>query len=137
MEDFRIYDYQSKNRSNRMRRDRPAFAFMMALSLVAIISIVLIVLIAMFYRSSIENESTYNMQQEETTIVGNTKSGINSYLTTLEDYDEKMDEDFLNASTQSDNELNIVTRSIEIGEHSIYKTIDDIVAKATDKEKKK
>ena len=119
-----------------MRRDRPAFAFMMALSLVALISIALIVLIVMFYRASIKNESTYNMQQEETIVVGNTKSGINSYLTTLEDYDEKMDDDFLNASSESNNQVNVVARSFEIGENSIYKAIDDIVAEATTTPKK-
>jgi len=119
-----------------MRRDRPAFAFMMALSLVALISIALIVLIVMFYRASIKNESTYNTQQEETVVVGNTKSGINSYLTTLEDYDEKMDNNFLNASSKTNDQVNVVARNFEIGENSIYKVIDGIVAEATTRPKK-
>jgi len=114
-----------------MRRDRPAFAFMMTLSLVAIIGIALIVLIVMFYRASVENESTYNMKQEETIIVGSSKDGTNSYLTTLENYDKNMDNDFLNTATNSDKEVNVVARSFEIGENSIYKAVDDIVAEAT------
>lgn len=113
-----------------MQRNRPGFAFEIAVGAIVIIGIALIVLLFMFYNASTtEVESTYitpivESKQEIK------KKDLNSYLDSMENYQEKeVDSSSAEASSRKDRS-NVIARGSELGENSIIKVINNIVTEA-------
>ncbi len=112
-----------------MKKNRSGFAFELALVIISLLVIAILVLIVMFYRSKTDANMLYSPPPEEL-VASIKKNDTNSYLENIENYEDQVSTSLSEEELKKDDKTNLVARSSEVGENSIVKAVDDIVAEA-------
>lgn len=112
-----------------MKKNRSGFAFELALVIISLLSIAILVLIVMFYRSKTDAHIVYSPPPEEFA-ESIKKNDANTYLENIENYEEQVETSLSEEELEKTDKTNLVARSSEVGENSVIKAVDDIVAEA-------
>lgn len=118
-----------------MKKNRPAFAFKLAIAVIILLSIAIVALI--YVLNTINSEDNPYMEaqpapalHESTAVAGETTS---SYLDILENYKEVETQEISQDEAKEENSASLVSQNSEASKNSISSRIDEIVNRALKK----